>query len=149
MRRLLTVAAGLMLALDLLASAGSAQWFYPGGYGPYGMAGWGGDPAAAYMTGLGSYARGRGVYELDRAKAQSINTDTAIKWNKALRARQRVLRQDQQREAGQPGARPASAPKTARFVAICRHLRTILRKARRQFCCVDMIQIAISKITVL
>ena len=69
------------------------------------MAGWGGDPAAAYMTGLGSYARGRGVYELDRAKAQAIKADTAIKWNKALRARQRALLEDQKKQEAEEEAK--------------------------------------------
>jgi hypothetical protein len=98
MRRVLTMAAGLLLGLDLLATGAGAQWYYPGGYGGYGMAGWGGDPAAAYMTGLGSYARGRGVYLVDRAQARSIDVDTAIKWNKALRERQKLLLKDQKKQ---------------------------------------------------
>ncbi len=106
MRRYVTIAAGLVLGLELLASGASAQgWNYPGGYGNYGMAGWGGDPAAAYMTGLGSYARGRGVYAIDRAKADSIQIDNTIKWNKAVRARQRVLRQDQKEQQAEDDAR--------------------------------------------
>src|SRR5262249_22723430 len=82
----------------------------PGGYGAYGMAGWGGDPAAAYMTGLGSYARGEGVYLVDRAKAQSIDVDTAIKWNKALREQQRLRRQDEQRQEAAEEARREGRP---------------------------------------
>jgi hypothetical protein len=105
MRRFLTVAAGLVLGLELMAPCAVAQgWYYPGGYGGYGMGGWGGNPMGSYMTGLGSYARGRGVYELDRAKAEAIDTDTAIKWNKALRARQRALRAEQQLEAAREEA---------------------------------------------
>ena len=61
MRRFLMIAAGLVLGLDLLAPGAVAQgWYYPGSYGNYGMAGWGGDPMAAYMTGLGSL-RGPGA----------------------------------------------------------------------------------------
>jgi hypothetical protein len=105
MRRFLTIAAGLVLGLDLLASGAGAQgWNYPGGYGTYGMAGWGGDPMAAYMTGLGSYARAQGVYKIDRAKARAIEIDNTIKWNKAVRARQRVLRQDQKEQAAEEEA---------------------------------------------
>ncbi len=77
---------------------------YPGGYGGYGMSRWGANPQAGYMAGLGSYARGKGVYTLDKAKADAINTDTMIKWNKALRARQRALREDQQKEDAQKEA---------------------------------------------
>ncbi|MHB1561238.1 MAG: hypothetical protein ACYC61_27650 [Isosphaeraceae bacterium] len=106
MRRYVTIAAGLVLGLSLTAADASAQgWYYPGSYGNYGMAGWGGDPAAAYMTGLGSYARGRGVYLIDRAKARSIEIDNTIKWNKAVRARQRVLRQDQKEADAEAEAR--------------------------------------------
>ena len=58
-------------------------------------------PRPAYMAGLGSYARGQGVYQLDKAKADAINADTMIKWNKALRARQAALRADEQKEAAE------------------------------------------------
>jgi hypothetical protein len=104
MRRFLLVSAGLVAVLDLLASVAGAQWYYPGGYGQFGMAGWGGDPAAAYMTGLGAYARGRGVYLVDRAQARSINADTAIKWNKALREQQKLINQDRKKQQAQEEA---------------------------------------------
>ncbi len=99
MRRFIELAVGLFLGLNFVASSASAQWWYPMGYGAYGMSRWGADPAAGYMAGLGSYARGQGVYELDKAKADAINADTMIKWNKALRARQRALREEKRKEA--------------------------------------------------
>ncbi len=99
MRRLWTVAIGLSLGLNLLGTEAGAQMMYPGGYGGYGMSQWGSSPEAGLMAGLGSYARGEGVYKLDKAKADAINADTMIKWNKALRARQAALRADQQKEA--------------------------------------------------
>jgi len=99
MRHLLTIVIGLLFGLNLLASPASAQWRYPRGYGGYGMSQWGADPASGYMAGLGSYARGQGVYELEKAKADSINADTMIKWNKALRARQRALREEDRKKA--------------------------------------------------
>ncbi|MGO9922362.1 MAG: hypothetical protein ACLQIB_47650 [Isosphaeraceae bacterium] len=99
MRRFLTTVLGLSIGLSLLASSASAQWMYPRGYGGYGMSRWGADPAAGYMAGLGSYARGQGVYQLEKAKADSINVDTMIKWNKALRARQLALREEKRKEA--------------------------------------------------
>ena len=76
----------MVIGLNLLAWTANAQWMYPRGYGGYGMSRWGADPAAGYMAGLGSYARGQGVYQLEKAKADAINADTMIKWNKALRA---------------------------------------------------------------
>jgi len=104
MRRLLTVTIGLSLGLNLLASNAGAQMYYPGGYGVYGMSQWGADPGAGYMAGLGAYARGQGVYQLEKAKADAINVETMAKWNKALRARQRALREDKQKEAAQQEA---------------------------------------------
>jgi len=99
MRRLLMIALGLSLGMNLLASNALAQWNYPGGYGGYGMSQWGADPGAGYMAGLGSYARGQGVYQVEKAKADSINVDTMVKWNKALRARQAALREDNRKKA--------------------------------------------------
>ncbi len=101
MRYRLMVVLSLAMALHATADRAGAQRYYPRGYGAYGMAGWGGDPAAAFMTGLGSYARSAGVYQLDRAKANAINTDTAIKWNKALRERQRALREEQKKRSAE------------------------------------------------
>jgi len=98
MHRLVKVAIGLSLGLNLLASSASAQWGYPRGYGGYGMSQWGADPGAGYMAGLGSYARGQGIYQEEKAKADSINVDTMVKWNKALRARQAALREDKRKK---------------------------------------------------
>ena len=69
----------------------SAQWFYPGGYGGWGWSQWGADPGAGYMAGLGAYAQAQGQRDVSDAQAQSINADTAIKWNKYLRQRQREI----------------------------------------------------------
>ncbi len=99
MLRLLTIVIGLLVGLNLLASPARAQWMYPRGYGGYGMSQWGADPASGLMAGLGSYARGQGVYQLEKAKADSINVDTMVKWNKALRARQRALREEDLKKA--------------------------------------------------
>ncbi len=104
MHRIASVAIGLPLFLNLLATDASAQWGYPRGYGGYGMSQWGADPAAGYMAGLGSYARGQGVYQVEKAKADSINVDTMLKWNRALRARQAVLREEKRKKALQEDA---------------------------------------------
>lgn len=96
----------LIFAFSVIACSqnASAQWMYPRGYGGYGMSQWGADPGAGYMAGLGSYARGQGVYDVEKAKADSINVDTMAKWNKALRARQIALRQDQAKEKAKQDA---------------------------------------------
>ena len=99
MRRFLTIVIGVLLGSNLLANPAAAQWGYPRGYGGYGMSQWGADPASGYMAGLGAYARGQGVYQLEKAKADSINVDTMIKWNKALRARQAALREENRKKA--------------------------------------------------
>lgn len=100
MRRLVLIS----IALVALPQATLAQYGYPGGYGRYGYGGFGrmniaNDPAAGYMAGLGAFARGQGVYQVENAQAQSINLETMLKWNKALRARQKELRAEQQKEA--------------------------------------------------
>ncbi len=99
MQRFLTAVVGLFLGVNLAASSASAQWMYPRGYGGYGMSQWGADPGAGYMAGLGAYARGQGTYQLEKAKADAINVETMVKWNKALRARQLTLREDKRKEA--------------------------------------------------
>ncbi len=99
MRRRVACLIGCSIGLSLLGSTARAQWMYPGGYGGYGMSQWGADPAAGYMAGLGSYARGQGVYALEKAKADAINVETMVKWNKALRARQLALREQKRQEA--------------------------------------------------
>ena len=73
----------LVMAASSAAQAQYGGYSYPGGYGGYGWGGWGADPASGYMAGLGSYARGQGAYEEAEARAQSINADTVIRWNKA------------------------------------------------------------------
>jgi hypothetical protein len=105
MRRLLLIAFASMA----LPHASEAQYGYPGGYGRYGYGGFGGvnianDPAAGYMAGLGAFARGQGVYQVENAQAQAINLETMLKWNKALRARQKELRAEQLKEANRQEA---------------------------------------------
>jgi hypothetical protein len=101
MLRLFAGAVGLWIGLNALASQAAAQFFFPGGYGAYGMSQWGANPSAGYMAGMGAFARGKGEYLLDKAKADAINVDTMAKWNKALRARQMAVREDREREAAQ------------------------------------------------
>ena len=108
MFRLSTMTIGLTLALNLLASDAGAQWGYPRGYGGYGMSKWGQDPGAGYMAGLGSFARGQGAYQEDKAKADAINVETMVKWNKALRARQAALREDKQKADAKENAERAA-----------------------------------------
>lgn len=96
MRRTLTVAA-ILVGIGA-ATPARAQWFYPFGYGNYGYSQWGADPASGYMAGLGAYAKGEGAYEVSKAQADAINQQTVEKWNKALRARQRALRQEREEE---------------------------------------------------
>ncbi len=83
---------GLAVAIMMAASSpGLAQWAYPRRFGGYGWNRWGADPGAGYMAASGAYARGQGAYDVELAKAQSIERDSLIKWNKALMAQRRVL----------------------------------------------------------
>ena len=102
MRRFLLIAFGLVVS----AQIADAQYGYPRGYGGYG---WGGfnianNPNAGFMAGLGTLARDQGVYAVEKAQADSINADTMLKWNKALRARQKALREEQQKDAARQEA---------------------------------------------
>lgn len=93
MRHGVRLALGVVVVLAATSSGARAQ-FYPGGYGWGGWGGWGQnptDPAAGYMTGLGNYRQSTGVYLEEQAKADAINVDTMLKWNKAMRERQRAL----------------------------------------------------------
>jgi hypothetical protein len=99
MLRRSTIVITLSLCLNVMASNAQAQFMFPRGYGGYGMSQWGANPSAGYMAGLGSFARGKGSYLVDKAQADAINVDTMAKWNKALRARQLAVREDQRKEA--------------------------------------------------
>lgn len=104
----------LVVGLSLVTQEARAQMYYPQGYGGYG---WGGgfgggsianNPAAGFMAGLGSFARDKGVYEIEDAQAQAINQETMLKWNTALRRRQKELHIENQKEdAGRAAKRNA------------------------------------------
>ncbi|MBY0396511.1 MAG: hypothetical protein K2X91_08595, partial [Thermoleophilia bacterium] len=74
-----------LLALGAGASA-DAQFMYPGGYGAFGWGGWGGGETAygSIARGMGVYAAGAGIYNLNTAQANSINVDTITRWNQYL-----------------------------------------------------------------
>lgn len=112
--RTLALAVGIF-GTAWLAAPAQAQFMYPGGFGGYGWNQWGADPAAGYMAGLGSFAKGKGEYLVDKAKADQINQETAERWNKALRARQRALQQDL---AAEDARRLAQIGEEARIVSI-------------------------------
>jgi hypothetical protein len=102
------IAFGMVVGLALLSPGARGQFFgggfYPGGYGQYGWGGWGADPASGYMAGLGAFARGQGVYQVENAQARAIELNTMLKWNQALRARQKELQQEKQKEQAREAA---------------------------------------------
>ncbi|QEH33506.1 hypothetical protein OJF2_20080 [Aquisphaera giovannonii] len=104
MSRFVWAALALSLILASAQPPARAQWYFPMGYGGYGYSKWGADPGSGYMAALGSYGRSQGAYMLEKAKADAINVDTMVKWNRALRARQAQLRQDRERELAQKEA---------------------------------------------
>ncbi len=75
------VAFAFFLGFSLSASAAHAQ------YG-YGMGGWGGWGASTFQgdvaRGMGVFAAGAGMFNLDTAQAASINTDTWMRWNQYM-----------------------------------------------------------------
>ncbi len=78
MVRCLRIAMPLALVLSVSPQSARAQW----GWG-YGGGGWGGGQtvAGAGLQGLGTLAYGAGVYNRETAVANSINADTAMRWN--------------------------------------------------------------------
>ena len=99
MLRCMRLAVGLLIGVNGLAGHAGAQFMFPPGYGGFGMSQWGANPAAGYMAGLGSFGAARGPIWSNKAEADSINVETMTRWNKALRARQAAVREDQAREA--------------------------------------------------
>ena len=73
---------GVVVVLAIATGESRAQ----GGYGRYGWGGWGGGSTVQgdIARGLGFYDIGRGVYNRETAIANSINTDTVIRWNQYL-----------------------------------------------------------------
>ncbi len=81
-RTFLKACATLFAVASIQGTYAQAQWGYPGGYGGYGWGGWGGQTAQGDIArGLGAYAMGAGYYNQQTAVANSINTDTVMRWN--------------------------------------------------------------------
>ncbi len=86
MKRTFPTMLGLALALTAFSGESRAQWGYgryPGGYGGYGWGGWGAGTtyAGSVAQGLGMFNIGAGIYNEKTAVANSINTDTVMRWN--------------------------------------------------------------------
>jgi hypothetical protein len=81
------LAVGLVCALWLgQGNRAHAQAFgYPFGFGGFGWGGWGAaTPEGDLAQGLGAFAMGAGFYNQQTAIANSIDTDTVIRWNEYL-----------------------------------------------------------------
>jgi len=87
----------------LVATGGEArsQYYYPFGYGygGYGFGGWGAEtPIGNIAQGMGNFAAGEGVYNEDTAIANSVNTNSVLRFNQymynsMLEARRRYNRE--------------------------------------------------------
>jgi hypothetical protein len=78
MSRATSLAVGLVAVCLMTGRDACAQW----GYGGWGWGGWGAQtPQGAALQGAGQYAMGAGAYNLSTAQANSINADTAMRWN--------------------------------------------------------------------
>ncbi|WP_165229792.1 hypothetical protein [Aquisphaera insulae] len=88
-RAITTLTAGALLSLAAFPGQARAQFgygYYPAGYGGYGWGGWGlggygGTAEGDIARGLGYFNMGAGIYNQETAVANSINTDTAMRWN--------------------------------------------------------------------
>ena len=127
MRHTVRIASATVLGLSLLSQDALAGRYYPRGYGSYGWGGWGmgaTDPAAGYMAGLGAYARGQGVYEVEDAQARAINFGTMQKWNQGSApvsnsfSRRRGTRRPSTTPSAMPGS-PGWTSRTGRRSIVC------------------------------
>lgn len=108
----LAAVAALMVSV-LFAETASAQRYYPGYYRGYGYSRWGADPGAGYIAAMGSYGRSQGQYDIDEAKARSIERDSLIKWNQALAVQRRQTRQEKAVEDAKKAAVDAAKDRQA------------------------------------
>jgi hypothetical protein len=68
----------------LVAAAALSAAGYARGYGGYGWGGWGSTPGSSMARGLGMMNMGRGMYNVNTAQANSIDVNTAMRWNQAM-----------------------------------------------------------------
>jgi hypothetical protein len=93
MLRCFRLALGTIALLALPGATASAQYY--GGYGDYwGWGGWGATPQGDIARGMGAYAQGVGIYNLNTAQANSINADTLMRWNSYIWASQNSLNRE-------------------------------------------------------
>jgi hypothetical protein len=93
MLRSFRLALGTAVILALPGATASAQYY--GGYGDYwGWGGWGATPQGDIARGMGAYAQGLGVYNVNTAQARSINADTMMRWNSYVWASQNSLNRE-------------------------------------------------------
>jgi hypothetical protein len=92
------MAMGLILIMSATTQDARAQWGFDG----WGWWGWGGEtPEGAELRGAGYFAMGAGIYNLKTAMANSIDADTAMRFNDYVAqvtresARIHAARQDQ------------------------------------------------------
>jgi len=86
MRRTFPAMLGLAVALTAFSGSARAQWgygMYGHGWGGYGWGGWGAGSTfqGSVAQGLGMFNIGAGIYNEKTAIANSINTDTVMRWN--------------------------------------------------------------------
>jgi len=86
MRRTFPTMLGLAIALTAFSGTSRAQWgygMYGGGWGGYGWGGWGAGSTVqgSIAQGLGMFNIGAGIFNEKTAIANSINTDTVMRWN--------------------------------------------------------------------
>ena len=81
-----TIRLAFMLAAVLTAAGEARAQYGYGGYGGYGWGGWGSasTPGSSLARGLGMLSMGAGMYNMDTAQANSINMNTAMRWNQAM-----------------------------------------------------------------
>ena len=76
--------------------------------------GWCATPVGAYLNGVGFAAWGEGVYNLYTAQANSINTDTYIRWNEYVQEAYKLMSKEYNERNRAIMAKTTEALKTRR-----------------------------------
>lgn len=110
MNRLARLAVFLVCASSAVQGGlAQAQWGFPGGFGGCGWMGWGvGTAEGDVARGMGSFVMGAGFYNESTAVADSINTDTIMRWNEYVHEAQENLNRNRGQRTAQARERTSN-----------------------------------------
>src|SRR5262249_50774851 len=108
MRRGFQLALGVLAGLAATSGRARGQYYYPGGFGYPRRGGWGARPAPGPVGGPGPLPPRPAAVRPRAPPRHGSDTDTVLKWNKALREQQRARDLQKQQEDAEKQARNAA-----------------------------------------